>query len=209
LGTILALALNQKIKGISFFRTAIILPWTLSPVLIAITFSILYDPNQSGLINYILMHFHIIKDPVPWLGVGSAMPAVIVANTWFGTAFTTIIELAGLQSIPSDVYEAAKVDGASSAKTFFKITMPLLKPTILVNLIWITISTFNEFDLVYALTGGGPLKQTNLLGVYMYNTAFKAGKFEVGSSIAVLMFVTNALMTAVYTRLIKYKDNIL
>lgn len=208
LGTILALAMNQKIKGLSFFRASIILPWTLSPVLVAITFSILFEPSNSGLINYFLMHLHIIKDPIAWLGVGNAMKAVIVANTWFGTAFTMIIELAGLQGITEDVYEAAKVDGASSLQTFFDITIPLLKPTILVNLIWITISTFNEFDLVYALTAGGPIEQTNLLGVYMYNTAFKNGKFELGSTIAVLMFITNAILTVIYSKILKYKDNI-
>lgn len=208
LGVLLALSLNKPMKGRSFFRTAIILPWTLSPVIIAIIFTTILSPSNSGLLNYCLMQLGLLKEPVAWLGIGKAMTMVIVTNTWFGVAFSMLIELAGLQSIPEDVYEAAKVDGAATVQSFFKITLPLLKPIILINLIWITISTFNEFDLVYAMTGGGPIDETNLLGIYMYNTAFNAGKFELGSTIAIFMFMTNAMMTFIYTKVLKYQSSL-
>jgi multiple sugar transport system permease protein len=202
-GFTLAIALNKKMFGRAFYRVCIVLPWTLSPVIIAILATIMYDPSYNGLLNFILYHLHMIKTPIMWLGTGNAMRSIIIANTWFGMAFTMILELAGIQSIPGSLYEAAKVDGASALRTVFSITLPLLKPTLLVNFVWITISTFNEFDLVYAMTGGGPLQETNLLGVFMYNTAFKYGKFEVGSTIAVLMFAINALLTVLYTRLLR------
>ncbi|CDZ25082.1 binding-protein-dependent transport system inner membrane protein [[Clostridium] cellulosi] len=202
-GFTLAIALNKNIFGRTFYRAAIVLPWTLSPVIVAIIATIIYEPSSGGLLNFILLKLHLIREPVSWLGSGSAMYAIIGANTWFGMAFTMVLELAGMQSIPTSLYEAARVDGASSLKVITKITLPLLKPTMLVNFVWITISTFNEFDLVYALTGGGPLQETNLLGIHMYNTAFKYGKFEIGSTIAVLMFVINALLTVVYSKLLK------
>jgi multiple sugar transport system permease protein len=207
-GILLALALNEKLVGRTFFRTVIILPWTLSPVIIAIIFTTILAPSNSGLLNYFLMSLGIIKAPVAWLGIGKAMTSIIITNTWFGVAFTMLMQLAALQSIPGELYEAAQVDGASRRQTFFKITLPLMQPIIMVNLIWITISTFNEFDLVYALTGGGPIEETNLLGIYMYNTAFKAGKFELGSTIAILMFVTNALLTFGYNKILKTKNDL-
>jgi multiple sugar transport system permease protein len=207
-GMLLALSLNKAMRGRTLFRTVIILPWTLSPVIIAIIFTTILAPSNSGLLNYFLMQLGILKEPVAWLGIGKAMTSVIITNTWFGVAFSMLMELAALQSIPEEIYEAARVDGATPFQTFFKVTLPLMKSVILINLIWITISTFNEFDLVYALTGGGPIDQTNLLGIHMYNTAFKAGKFELGSAIAILMFITNAFMTLVYSKVLKNKDGL-
>jgi multiple sugar transport system permease protein len=207
-GILLALSLNKAMKGRTLFRTIIILPWTLSPVIIAIIFSTILASSNSGLLNYFLMLTGIIKEPVAWLGIGKAMTSIIITNTWFGVAFSMLMQLAALQSIPEDIYEAAKVDGATSFQTFFKITLPLMQPIIMVNLIWITISTFNEFDLVFALTGGGPIDETNLLGIFMYNTAFKSGKFELGSTIAILMFLTNAFLTLIYSKLLKAKNDL-
>lgn len=208
IGFTLALALNRKLVGRTFLRASIVLPWTLSPVIIAILATILYDPSANGLLNHFFMQIHLTNQPIMWLGTGNAMKGVIIANIWFGMAFTLIMELAGLQGIPASLYEAANVDGASSLQMVFRVTLPLLKPTLLVNLVWITISTFNEFDLVYALTGGGPLQQTDLLGIFMYDTAFKYGKFEVGSTVAVLMFVINALLTVLYTKLLKESNEL-
>jgi multiple sugar transport system permease protein len=206
IGLLLALVLNQKIRATTLLRVLITIPWTLSPVVIAVIFQALYVPNRTGLLNYFLMSLGMIDQPVAWLGVGTAMVMVVVANIWFGMPFSLIMQLAGLQSIPNDVYEAATVDGAGAWRKFFRITLPLLKPTILVNLIWISISTLNEFDLVFALTGGGPMNQTNLLGINMYNTAFKAGQFEVGSTIAVLMFIINALLSVIYVKSLKTEN---
>jgi multiple sugar transport system permease protein len=203
IGIILALVLNHKIRITTWLRIIITIPWTLSPIVIAVIFQTLYVPDQTGLLNYYLMSLGIISQPVAWLGPNMAMWMVIVANIWFGMPFSFIMQLAGLQSIPVDVYEASRVEGASRMQQFFKITLPLLKPTILINVVWISISTLNEFDLVYALTNGGPLKATNLLGIDMYNTAFKMGQFEQGSTIAVLMFVINVILSFIYVKMMK------
>ncbi|MBN2984929.1 carbohydrate ABC transporter permease [Cohnella algarum] len=98
------------------------------------------------------------------------------------------------------------IDGANGFQQLCYITLPLLKPTVLITLIWITTSTFNEFDLVYALTAGGPLEATNLLGIQMYNTAFSLGQFEKGSAIAVLMFLVNLILSLVYYRVLRRKE---
>lgn len=204
LGMWLAIILRDKFKINHFLRAVIIIPWTLSPVVIAIMYQFLYIPDQSGLLNYLLSD--ILSQPITWLGVDTAMYAVIFANLWFGMPFSLVMLLAGLQSIDESIYEASTIDGANAWNRFRYITLPLLKPTMMVTLVWITISTFNEFDLVYALTGGGPLNQTNLLGIFMYNTAFKFGAFEKGATIAVLMFVINLVLSVIYFKVLSPKE---
>ncbi|WP_428242460.1 carbohydrate ABC transporter permease [Gynuella sp.] len=206
LGMIMALSLQRQLKVNNILRAIIIIPWILSPVVIAVIFQFLYIPDRAGILNYMLMSAGIVSEPVAWLGVDTAMTMVIVANIWFGMPFCMVMLLAGIQSIDKDIYEASLMDGASKVRQFWYITLPLLKPTTMVTLIWITTSTFNEFDLVYALTSGGPLDSTSLLGIQMYNMAFKYGEFEKGSALAVLMFLINLLMSIIYLRMLKNKE---
>lgn len=206
LGLLLALSLKKTFRINGFLRSLIVIPWILSPIVVAVIFQLFYISDRTGLLNYMLMSVGVISEPIPWLGVENAMNMVIVANVWFGMPFSMIMLLAGLQSIQNDVYEASMIDGANKLLQLWYITLPLLKPTILVTLVWITTSTFNEFDLVYALTAGGPLESTNLLGIQMYNTAFKIGQFEKGSTIAVLMFLINLFMSVVYYRMLRRKE---
>lgn len=206
IGLWLALVLYRKMAFNRFLQALIIIPWTLSPVVVAVMFQLMYIPNRNGILNYLLMSIGILHQPVSWLGTNSAMAMVVFANTWAGMPFTMVMIIAGLQSINRDVYEAAVIDGASKTQQFMYVTMPLLKPVLLITLILITISTFNEFDLVYALTGGGPLDSTKLLGVFMYNEAFKLGHFEEGSAVAVLMFIINLFLSLIYFRVFKTNE---
>lgn len=203
IGLALALTLQRRLRVNEVFRTLLLLPWAMSPVIVAVLFEAIYFPGQAGLLNYVLLRWHLTPHAVTWLDINLAMTMVIIANIWFGTPFSMLIQIAGLQAIPQEVKEAARVDGATPLSQFWRITLPLLKPTILVNLVWISISTFNEFDLVYSLTRGGPLEATNMLGLYMYRLAFQFGQFENGAAVAVLMFLINAALSLGYIRLLR------
>jgi len=206
IGFILALILNNKIKITNFLRTIIVIPWILSPVVVAVIFQILYIPNNTGLLNYILLSLGVLQEPVAWLGFEHAMTSVIIANIWLGMPFSMINILGGLQGIPEDLYEAARIDGASTWEQTKYITLPALKPTLITTLIWISSSTINQFDMIFALTGGGPSNRTSTLGVHMYNTAFVNGDFELGATVAIFIFIINICLTVFYRRLLRRRE---
>jgi lactose/L-arabinose transport system permease protein len=169
---ILASILNSrdlKLKGL--FRTLVFLPCATALVSSAMIFKTFFAVD--GIVNYIFLHLHLVSEPVSWLTHPVlAKVVIILVITWRWTGYNTIFYLAGLQNIDKSVYEAAKIDGASSAQQFFKITLPLLKPVILLTTIMSTNGTIQLFDEVKNLTGGGPGNATITISNYIYNLSF-------------------------------------
>lgn len=181
---ILASILNNKIRGTEFFKTAYFLPFITPMIVIAIVWEWIFDPN-NGLLNYIL------RTNINWLyDTQTAMIAIILVSSWKLIGYNMVIFLSGFSTINQNVYESAKIDGASPIDTFFKITLPLLSPTIFFVLVITTISSFQIFDLIYLMTQGGPLDSTNVLVYWIYKNAFEffnIGKASAGAYILFLM----------------------
>jgi len=201
LGLGIALLLNQKMKGRDFFRALFFLPLMMTPIIVGLQWGWLYN-FQYGLINYILRSIRI--PPPLWL-VDSliVLPAIIIVDIWQTTPFIILFLLAGLQTIPKQLYEAAEIDGASKLNMFKNITLPLLKPVILIILIMKSIFSFRMFDKIYVLTGGGPAGASTNLAMLMYKQAFKFWHLGHAATLGVIMFSICALMGIFYIKLIK------
>lgn len=201
-GFIIALLLNHRaLPWKKVFRVIFVLPWTVTPVLVATVWVWMYNP-QYGILNETLVRLGLIERYVAWLGLpGTALGAVIIANTWRGTPFVMLTLLAGLQAIPQEQYEAARVDGATSLKLFYYITVPNLKPVLAVVLVLNTIWNFKLFDIIYVMTGGGPAGRTEILPTLIYRTAFVNGRFGEAAAIAVMMFLVILVAVLLYLRL--------
>ena len=196
LATIGAIMLNDSFKGRGFFRAVAFLPSLLSAVVIGLLWGWIFD-GSNGLVNVALGAFDI--PGVGWLVNGRlAMGVIIFVGLWFHTGFYTLIMLSGLQGIDGNVYEAARVDGATGLQTFFQITWPLLRPTTFVVLILSTISGFQSFDFIWTLTGGGPVGSTTLMVQYIFDKAFSTpASYGMASAGAVVLFIAVFLVTVV------------
>ena len=182
----LAILLNQKVKGFAFFRTFFYLPSVISGVALAMIWAWVYN-GEYGILNYFLSLVG-IKGP-NWLSDPNwSLVAMVIASLW-GQGTLMLIFLAGLKNIPKDLYEAASIDGAGKIQQFFKITLPMLTPTILFNLITTIIGAFQQLTLALVLTGGGPLKSTYFYAMYVYENAFKYFKMGYSSANAWFMFL--------------------
>lgn len=176
LGMIMALVLNEDIKARGFFRGLFIIPWAIPTVVTALTWRWIFD-GTFGVMNYILRTVGITTMPIPWLADPNfAMWSVILANTWRGFPFFGISLLAGLQSIPKELYEAAEVDGANIWQRFRAVTLPGLYPIIIVTTMLSTIWTFNDFALPFIVTRTGPNDATNIFGTYTYQIGFMGSR---------------------------------
>lgn len=152
------------------------------------------------MVNYLLSLFRI--DPVSWLGNSSfALPSVILVDAWHLTPFTIIVVLAGLQSIDQELYEAGKIDGAGSWQTLRHITIPILVPVLLVVLLLTTMSSFREFDKIYSMTGGGPVRATEVIGFLVYKVSFKDFHMGYGAALSYVMLVLILIIALVYIRI--------
>jgi multiple sugar transport system permease protein len=196
LGLIFAVLLNAAFPGRGWARAAVLVPWAIPTVVSARLWAWLFNPDH-GLITHLLT-----RGDVNWLGMpGYAMHAAIAVDVWKTTPFMALLLLAGLQSIPRDVYRAAQVDGASRLRTFWSITLPLLRPAIAVAVLFRALDAFRVFDAVYVLTEGGPANTTETLSIYAYKTLMRSGDFGYGSTLAVMTFACVAVFSAVYLRL--------
>lgn len=196
----LALILHRKFHGRNLVRGLILLPWMLSPVVAAFSWAWLLN-DAYGLVNYLLLKAGLLQAPRTWLGtVGLAMPAIILVDVWRETPFVTVVLLAGLQSIPSEVREAARVDGASAVGAFFHVTLPLLKPSILIALLMRTMMAVRLFELVFIMTKGGPASSTEVLATYTYKEAFLNFNMGYASSLAMVILLVSLTMSLVYIR---------
>jgi multiple sugar transport system permease protein len=197
LGLGFALLLNAAVPGRGLLRASVLVPWAIPTVVSAKLWAWLYNPDY-GLISRALP-----LDDVNWLGMpGWAMHAAILVDVWKTTPFVALLLLAGLQTIPGDLYKAAQVDGAGALRSFWSITLPLLKPTIAVTLIFRTLDAFRVFDAVYVLTEGGPANTTETLSIYAYKTLMRAGDFGYGSTLAVVTFLCVMAISVVYVKVL-------
>lgn len=188
LGMGLALLLNQKIRFQKFIRGAILLPWVIPNTLSTLGWLWMFDPLFS-VFNWMLKSLGFIQTNIPWLSSPFwAMFSIIMVNVWRGLPFFAITMLAGLVSIPQELYKAAHIDGAGSVKCFLHITLPLLKPLILIVVLFSTIFTISDFNIVYILTQGGPLNMTHLLSTLSYQVGLSGGKLGQGAAISLFMF---------------------
>lgn len=204
-GFLIASAIDQgqklKIKGTVVVRTAVLTAWAIPGVVIGIIWRIMYNETNAGILNHFAtaLGFNSIaflSDP------NLALFSVILANVWRGTAFSMILIYAAIQTLPSDVMEAAKIDGANAVQRLMKVMLPMLTPIILITLIIISIDTFNTFDMVMALTGGGPGKSTEVIALSIYTVIFREFNLGQGAATAVVLLTINVLMTLVYLKVL-------
>jgi multiple sugar transport system permease protein len=199
LGMVFALILNERLPARGLLRAAVLVPWAIPTIVAARTWELIYNYSY-GLANYVIALLHISPAAVNWLGTpASAFGALVIADVWKTTPFVTIILLAGLQTIPEQIYEQARVDGTSFHQRFFKITLPIMRPVIAVALIFRTIDTIRILDLIYVVTDGGPGGSTTSLSLYGYKF-FNEGDFGYGSAIAVVVFIMAFVLSITYLR---------
>jgi len=198
-GLALALAMNQQFPLKNLVRALMLLPFIVPTVLSTVAWMWILDPAFSVL-NWFLIALGVPKPGPSWLGNPLlAMLSIIVINTWRGLPFYGITLLAGLQTVPPELYEAATIDGASAWQRFRFVTLPLLQPIILIVTLFSVIFTFADFQLVYVLTHGGPQNATQLFATYAFDIAMGAGQLGYGASVALAMFPALALLIVALT----------
>lgn len=196
LGLFIAMVINSNFPGRGLMRTAILIPWAIPTVVSSQMWSWMYN-DVIGVINDILQRLHIIAGPIGWLGnTATALPAIIAVDVWKTTPFMALLILAGLQTIPSDIYEAARVDGASAVRQFFRITLPLLVPSMLVALIFRTLDALRVFDIIYVMKGTD--LSTISMSVYNRQQLVDFNKLGFGSSVSVVIFLIISVFTVIY-----------
>jgi len=199
----IALALNKKFRGRGLVRAAVFIPWAVPTVVSAELWRTMFDPQQ-GFVNFVLTKLHLPLASTTWLdSTWTAWAAILIADAWRNTPFIAIVLLAGLQVIPSDIYEAAKIDGASAWNTFRRLTLPLLKPALMVALIFRTLQSFMIFDVVYIMTGGGPGTSTNVLAYLNWKAFFTLFDYGYGGAVSVSLVVIALLIAGVYVRVFR------
>lgn len=202
-GLAVALLLNTKVRGQAIYRTMFYIPVVTPLVVSSIIWKWVYQ-GDYGLLNYYLLKLGIIEHKIVWLADPNlALPALIIMMIWGGTGSTMVIYLAGLQSIPEEMYDAAKVDGANSLQRLLYVTIPLLRPTTFFLFITSVIGTFQIFTEVYIMTNGGPLNRTTTIGYYLYTKAFRQLEMGYATAMAFVLFAMIFVFTLLqwkYTR---------
>lgn len=204
LGLILALCLKTKFRGRGIYQSIVFLPWAFSSFVVGLMFRWSFN-GEYGVVNDILMKMGIIKENVAWLGTpGLSLAVVIIAMIWMGIPFFGIMILAALQSVPDDIYEEADIDGCGMFRKFFSLTLPYIKPTIIMTVLLRTIWIFNSFDLIVIITGGGPVNYSQTLPSYMYSKAFASYDFGLASAFGVLLIVILGIYAVLFLKLSNY-----
>ena len=197
LGLGIAVILNTPFRGNGVFRAAVLLPWAIPTVVSARIWEWIFN-SDYGVLN------HVLGAQINWLGSPIwALNSAVLVDVWKTTPFVALLLLAALQEVPADLYKAAYVDGASRWTTFCRVTLPLIKPVILITLVFRTLDAIRVFDSVYVLTGGGPAGTTETLSIYAYRLLFQTLQFGYGSTIAVSVFFLAGLLTLGFIRLLK------
>jgi multiple sugar transport system permease protein len=201
-----ALILNRPFKGRGLVRGLLIIPWVIPGSVQGLLWSRIFDPHY-GALNGLLYQLGIIDSYKPWLiDPALALFMVALANLWASVPMLTLLYLAGLQGIPKDLYEAANVDGSSRARSFWRITFPLLLPVTLIALILKTIDAFSLFDLVYILTGGGPADSTQVTGYYLYQAAFTSLDYGYASALAWIIAIATGGLALLYSKITRAEE---
>ncbi|MBN9077150.1 MAG: sugar ABC transporter permease [Rhizobiales bacterium 65-79] len=198
-GTIVALVLNAEFPGRGIVRAAVLVPWAVPTIVSAKMWAWMLN-DQFGILNDLLMRLGALSHPVAWAASpDTALAAVLIVDIWKSTPFMALLILAGLQMLPADIYEAARVDGVHSVKVFWKITLPLIRPAMLVAVIFRTLDALRVFDLIYVLTPDNA--QTQSMSVFARQNLFYFDKFAYGSAASTLLFLVIALVTIGFIRL--------
>jgi multiple sugar transport system permease protein len=193
-GLAMALVINQQFRGKNLARAFLLLPFIVPTVLSTIAWMWILDPTFS-VINWTLVKTGVLAAGPSWLGNASlAMVSIIVVNTWRGLPFYGITLLAGLQTISPDLYEAAAMDGATVAQRFWHITLPVIRPVLIIVTMFSVIFTFSDFQLVYALTHGGPANATHLFATYAFDIGMQGGQLGMGAAVALAMLPALGLL---------------
>ncbi len=206
LGTAVAVLLNAPLRVRWLWRSIVVLPWALPTIVNGALWRWIYN-GQYGALNGLLHTLGLAETPHQWLGSPFlALNMVIIADVWKNTSIVAFFVLAGLQTIPEDVYEAARVDGASRWRAFLAITLPLLVPSIAVVLVLRTIEAFKVFDIIYVMTGGGPASGTQTIAFYTYLQAFSNQLYGYGAALAYLIVLAVLALATLYLRLLRQGD---
>ena len=201
IGFALAAFFNKKFSLSKPVRGLLMMPWMIPMTITALIFKFMFS-TDVGIINYFLRSLGLISKNIDWLtNAKTAMIAVMTANIWIGIPFNTILISTGLTTIPQELYESASVDGATSWKQFWNITIPLLRPTIESVLVLGFIYTFKVYDLVYVMTEGGPVNATHLLSTYSYKLSFDMFQYSKGSAVANVLFVILLMVGMLYIKI--------
>lgn len=208
LGFLFAMFFSKNFSLSKPIRGFIVISWMLPITVTALVFKFMFAEG-NGIINTILLELHLIKEPIGWLiQEKTAMWGLIIANSWVGIPFNMLLLTTGLNNISTDVYEAASIDGANVFQRFARITLPLLKPTIMSVLVLGFVYTFKVFDLVYVMTGGGPVDATEVMSTYSYKLSFQLFHFGEGAAVANVLFVCLFLVALLYLKTIS-KDEVI
>jgi ABC-type sugar transport system permease subunit len=206
LGLGIALLLNKEFRLRGIARALVLFPYVLPSIVKALMWKWIYN-SDYGFLNGLLFQLGLIKDYIPWLSSPTlAIHMVILANIWEGTPFAIIMYLAALQTIPKELYEASEVDGATPWQMFTKITFPLIKPMTFILIVIKTVATFKIFDLVYALTAGGPGGSTQVVGYLMYSTVFDSLQFGKGAAMSYILLAIILVLVFIYSRLFQMEE---
>ena len=206
-GLLLALMLNREFVGKRLARAALLLPWIVPTVFSTLAWRWMFDPANS-ILNLLLRQWGIIETDLPWLMKGSwAMATLIAVNVWRGVPFFAITFLAGLQSVPEELIDAAKIDGANAWQRFWRVVFPLIVPVVIVVVLMSAISTLGDFELPYLLTKGGPGNSTNVFGILTFNYALMGGLIGIGSAVAVSTLPILAVLVIQSLREIRRGDD--
>ncbi|GAK50765.1 carbohydrate ABC transporter membrane protein 1, CUT1 family [Candidatus Moduliflexus flocculans] len=205
-GMLIALILNLDFKGRAFVRASVLVPWSMAFVITGLLWKWMYNP-VFGFINALLMSLGIISQQINWLGTTTfaASISVLIVELWRNTPFMALILLAGLQGIPAELYEAARIDGAGRISCFRHVTLPQLRHAMLVALLFRSIDAFRSFDILFVLTRGGPGTTTEILSLHAYKTLFQYFDFGKGSAITVVMAIITTALSIMYIRLLSEK----
>lgn len=208
IGMTFAMLLNTRYLGTAakgIFRVIYALPWMFTASVIAIVWRMMLNPN--GVLNYLMMNAGIISEKIEWLGSRDvALATVTVINIWSGYPFYMISILAGLQGISTDLYEASALDGANAVQTFFRITIPQLKPILISLLMLDFVWTLQQFALIWMTTGGGPVNATETISTYIYKQGFSKYQYSMASAGAVILLVVCTIIGIFYVRQQKARD---
>ncbi len=209
LGMLLAVLLNAPLRARWLFRAVVILPWALPTIVNGTMWRGILNA-QYGALNALLTQVGMLEDYRSWLGTPFlALNMVMLADVWKNTSLVAFLLLAGLQTIPRDMYEAARMDGAGALRSFFALTLPLLVPSIAVVLVLRTIEAFKVFDIIYIMTRGGPASGTQTIAFYTYLEAFSNQRFGYGSAVAYVIVIAVAILATIYLRLLRRSEGTL
>src|ERR671918_3250603 len=202
LGLGIALVMNEAFRGRGLLRAVVLIPWAIPTVVSSQMWRFIFN-DRYGLINFIFFGGDVSRYLAPLADPHLALIAIMAAEIWKTTPFAALILLAGLQGIPDDLYEAASVDGATAWQKFWHVTLPLLRPALLLALLFRSIDALRVFDLVFVMTQGGPADATKVLQFYGYKKSFAEGMVGYGSAIAVTVFIISFILALAYLRTLK------